>query len=72
MSTDELAHWGEFVEGVSGALTILAAAIGGFFGLRRYRKQVKLRGAELLLKLEIEFRQSLASARKSWHILCWR
>ena len=31
MSTDELAHWGEFVEGVSGPLTILAAAIGSFW-----------------------------------------
>jgi hypothetical protein len=56
MSTDELAHWGEFIEGISAALTFLAVFIGGVFGLSKYRKQVKISAAEMLLKLEIEFK----------------
>jgi hypothetical protein len=42
---------------LSAALTAFAIVVGGVFALRRYRREVRLRAADLLLKMEEEYRK---------------
>jgi hypothetical protein len=56
MCAEEFGHWGDAVAGLSALLTFLAILIGGIVGLKRYRRQIKLRAAEMMLKMESEFR----------------
>ncbi len=41
---------------LSAVLTVVALIAGGVFALTRYRREVRLRAAELLLKMEEEYR----------------
>jgi hypothetical protein len=41
---------------LSAVLTVLALIVGGWFALKRYRREVRLRAADLLLKMEDEYR----------------
>jgi len=41
---------------LSAAITAFAIIVGGAFALRRYRREVRLRAADLLLKMEEEYR----------------
>ena len=50
---------GQALSGLAAILTFLAIVVGGAIGLRRYRHGQKIRAADLLLKLEEEFRSVL-------------
>lgn len=56
MNPETMAHWGEAAEGLGALLTFVAIVVGGIVGLSRYKTQVRVSAAEMLLKLENEFR----------------
>lgn len=55
---------GQAIGGIAAGLTFLAVVVGGVVGLRRYRHGQKIGSAELLLKLEEEFRTVVPTCAK--------
>ena len=56
---DEWVKLAQTVSGFSTAFTFVALIVGGVIGLARYKRSQKIGAAELLLKLEAEFRNVL-------------
>ena len=56
MSLKEWVQIAQTLGTLSAALTVLALIVGGIFALARYRREVRLRAADLLLKMEEEYR----------------
>jgi hypothetical protein len=57
-------NWTEFAQTFgtfSAIITVLALIIGGVFALKRYRSELRLRAADLLLKMEEEYRVVVAT-----------
>jgi hypothetical protein len=59
MNWKDLAVEAQSLGTMSALVTVLAVVIGGRFALLRYRRDVRLRAAELLLKMEDEYRKIL-------------
>jgi hypothetical protein len=56
MNWNDTAVIAQTVGTVSAVITVIALIAGGAFALRRYRRDVRLRAADLLLKMEEEYR----------------
>lgn len=56
MNWRDLAPIAQTLGTLSAALTVLALIVGGVFALARYRRELRLRAADLLLKMEEEYR----------------
>jgi len=56
MNWNDWANLANTVGTLSAVLTVLALIVGGVFALTRYRREVRLRAADLLLKMEEEYR----------------
>lgn len=56
MNWTEWAPIAQTVGTLSAALTVLALVVGGGFALARYHRELRLRAADLLLKMEEEYR----------------
>jgi hypothetical protein len=59
MDWKDLAIEAQSIGTISALITVFAVIVGGRFALTRYRRDVRLRAAELLLKMEEEYRQIL-------------
>lgn len=56
MKLSDIVQLAQSIGTLSAILTVLALVIGGGFALKRYRREVRLRAADLLLKMEDEYR----------------
>ena len=56
---EEWGRFGELLEGVAACLTLIVVLITAYFGFRRYMRQLRLRAADLLLRIEPEHRRIL-------------
>jgi hypothetical protein len=56
MNLSKLMQLAQTVGTLSAVITVLALMVGGRFALKRYRREVLLRAADLLLQMEEEYR----------------
>lgn len=56
-NVDNWGHFGELLEGIAAACTFCALLVAGVYGLIKYRQQLRLGAADLLLRMEPEHRE---------------
>lgn len=58
---EQFGRLGELLEGIASSATFVAVLVAGWVGLKRYTRQLRLRAADIMLRMEPEHRKILAT-----------